>query len=57
MALTLALIAGAHALALAATLAMARHDHQLVDDAGRPIEGDWHELRIPARNPNAAWRS
>ncbi|MDB5101040.1 MAG: hypothetical protein JWM80_5461 [Cyanobacteria bacterium RYN_339] len=49
MATTLALLVGAHAFALAAVLAMARGDRQLVDDHGRPIEGDWQERVVPAR--------
>jgi hypothetical protein len=48
MATTLALLIGAHVLALAGVLAMACRDHQLVDEHGRPLERAWEERLVPA---------
>jgi hypothetical protein len=46
--MTITLLIGAHALALAGVLALARRDHMLVDEAGRPTTHPWEERRVPA---------
>jgi hypothetical protein len=37
--------------ALAGVLALARHDAQLVDEDGRPLDANWQERLIPASRP------
>ena len=44
--MAIVLLVGAHALALAGVLALARRDHVLVDEAGNPHP--WEERRVPA---------
>lgn len=51
MATALFLLLGFNAAALAGVLALARHDAQLVDEDGRPLDANWEERLIPASQP------